>query len=153
MENFLNYALSFVSNNSKLENSSDISGGLTEKSGYDYFMQYFRGYVTIICISLGIVGNILSLIIFPRCVNKSAASVMYLTCLAFTDLCCLIFYGLTEWIRSGAKDVLESWDLELLAISPILCKIVRYIGFTSFFLSSWIIISVSYTHLTLPTKA
>jgi hypothetical protein len=58
--------------------------------------KYFMGFVII----NGILGNILSIIVFARCKKRDVVTVTYLTPLAYADLIILL-YGAYSWILMG----------------------------------------------------
>ncbi|XP_064623706.1 growth hormone secretagogue receptor type 1-like [Lineus longissimus] len=106
------------------------------------FVAYFGGYLTILTILLGVVGNIISLIIFIRQRKKDSASAIYLGCLAVTDLGNLIS-GIIFWAHQSLYYMsFGAYNIPY-AYTDLGCKILCYAWYNFMFLSGWIIIAFS----------
>ncbi|GFO01723.1 C-c chemokine receptor type 1 [Plakobranchus ocellatus] len=100
----------------------------------------FYSYVTPIVLAVGLGGNLLSLIVFlSRNMRKLSAS-KYLAALSVSDICALIFYVLTDWLRRGLPNYpgsIQSYFLE----EEGTCQVLTYLGYVSRFISAWIIVT------------
>ncbi|GFR93816.1 C-C chemokine receptor type 1 [Elysia marginata] len=98
----------------------------------------FYSYVTPVVLAVGLGGNLLSLIVFlSRNMRKLSAST-YLAALSVSDICALIFYVLTDWLRRGLPQYPGSPQSSFLEDEGP-CQIITYLGYVSRFISAWII--------------
>lgn len=124
--NYDNFLLSFGT----LNNSTEISHvGLV-----------FFTYLTPIIFIVGIVGNVLSLMVFvTKNMRKLSASV-YLAALSTADLLALIFFVLIEWVKRGLREEFRSNIAEFLDVNGI-CQLTMFLSYASRFLSTWLVAS------------
>ena len=108
--------------------------------------QYVTGYGPFILSTLGIVGNIFSILIFllPRYRRQSCH--FYLLSLALSDLCFLIIHLLEDTFRNH-NQLYQSHINFLDRSSTIICIIVQYARNTARSLSSWIIVAFTIERL------
>jgi hypothetical protein len=105
--------------------------------------RYLHGYVIIIVILGGIVGNILSIIIFSRCKTKDVMTVTYFMPLAFADTVGLLYGGI-DWLSRGLDEVSHhQYSYRPLHSSEAACKIVRYMYRVATCMSSYIVVLFS----------
>jgi thyrotropin-releasing hormone receptor len=105
------------------------------------YFQYFVGVV----ILLGLIGNILSIIVFWRCRSKDHVTVTYLAPLAAADLGAL-FYGAYTWIVNGVLGKTNGYYFFEDHFSPgahLLCKLFRYQHRVCSCISSYLILLFS----------
>jgi gastrin-releasing peptide receptor len=104
----------------------------------------FRGYIGVVVIIIGILGNLISVWIFPKFVRRDAAVSQYLFCLSLADLASLL-RGLVEWLFTGLADVTGgSLRIDLMSTSLAACKGIEYIGVIAQSLSSYILVVFSF---------
>ncbi|RUS70717.1 hypothetical protein EGW08_021521 [Elysia chlorotica] len=100
----------------------------------------FYSYVTPVVLAVGLVGNLLSLVVFlSRNMRKLSAST-YLAALSVSDICALVFYVLTDWLRRGLPQFPGSPQSSLLEDEGP-CQVLTYLGYVSRFISAWIIVT------------
>ncbi|KAK3786856.1 hypothetical protein RRG08_030903 [Elysia crispata] len=100
----------------------------------------FYSYVTPVVLAVGLVGNLLSLIVFlSRNMRKLSAST-YLAALSVSDICALVFFVLTDWLRRGLPHYPGSPQSSFLEDEGP-CQILTYLGYVSRFISAWIIVT------------
>ncbi|CAG5133303.1 unnamed protein product [Candidula unifasciata] len=100
--------------------------------------QGFYTYVTPIVFTVGIIGNILSLMVFmSRNMRKLSAST-YLAALSISDTCALVFYVLVDWLRRGLP-YLPGQQATTFLEDQGLCQMQTYLSYVSRFVSAWII--------------
>jgi hypothetical protein len=103
--------------------------------------KYIMGFAIII----GILGNILSIVVFARCKKRDMVTVTYLTPLAYADLITLL-YGAYSWLVNGLFGETAGYffiEPRFSLIPLILCKCVSYIYRTSSCVSSYILVLFS----------
>jgi hypothetical protein len=113
-----------------------------------YFIQqlldFSQAYVMVVVLSLGIVGNTLSFVIFFRVRKRADACVQYLSCLAISDTGIILIVGVTDWIAFGLKHITNGlYDFNLLMYSSVSCKVVAGIWHIFEVISAWIIVAFS----------
>lgn len=102
--------------------------------------QSFYTYVTPVVLTVGIAGNVLSLIVFlTRNMRKLSAST-YLAALSISDICALFFYVLTDWLRRGFPYFPGQPKAVFLEDDGV-CQIQMYLSYVSRFISAWIIVT------------
>jgi hypothetical protein len=103
-------------------------------------------YILGVVITLGIFGNILSIVVFLRCKRKDLVTVTYLTPLAMADLGTLL-YGAYTWLVSGVLGRSSGYFFfdDPFSLGPqIFCKAIGYIYRTSSCISSYLIVMFSF---------
>ncbi|XP_060588697.1 lysophosphatidic acid receptor 6-like [Ruditapes philippinarum] len=89
-----------------------------------------------IIISVGLIGNILTLIILLRHGRKLSSTAVFLLTLTISDTLFLLNAPLRHWI-------LAMWDEDVRHISEIGCKFSVYLTYSSLQLSSWVLVAVT----------
>ncbi|XP_045159566.2 cysteinyl leukotriene receptor 2-like [Mercenaria mercenaria] len=89
-----------------------------------------------IIISIGTVGNILTVIILLRYMRKISSTAVFLLTLAISDTLFLLNAPLRRWI-------IVIWDKDVRYISELGCKFSVYLTYSSLQLSSWILVAVT----------
>jgi len=108
--------------------------------------QYLSIYGPFILTTLGIIGNILSILIFLSPRYRRQSSHFYLLCLALSDLCFLIINLFEDTFRNHNQ--LYKSRINFLDRSPsIICIFVEYARNFTRLLSSWIIVSFTIERL------
>jgi hypothetical protein len=108
--------------------------------------QYMSIYVPFVLTTLGIIGNILSILIFLSPRYRRQSSHFYLLSLALSDLCFLIINLIEDTFRNH-NELYHSRINILDRSSPIICILVEYARNTTRLLSSWIIVSFTIERL------
>jgi hypothetical protein len=135
-----------------MELSSQLHSTLTEEGKISSLLNiisklttYTNKYVMGFVIILGILGNILSIVVFGRCKRRDLVTVTYLTPLAYADLVTLI-YGAYTWIVTGVLEQSIGYffiEPRVSLVPQILCKSIRYVYRTSSCVSSYILVLFS----------
>lgn len=102
--------------------------------------QGFYTYVTPFVLATGIIGNILSLVVFMSKNMRKLSASTYLAALSISDICALFFYVFVDWLRRGLPHLpgrLEATFLE----GHGLCQLQTYLSYISRFVSAWIIVT------------
>ncbi|XP_074655690.1 putative G-protein coupled receptor 139 [Tubulanus polymorphus] len=98
-------------------------------------------YVHPVTVVIGIFGNVVSLIVFPRLWRRiDSASVQYLFLLACTDTCVLFSMGILWWLDHLL--IVVGTPVHIL-VTNFLCKTTVYLWWGAAWLSAWIILSFS----------
>lgn len=109
---------------------------LTEESYFDYFDPRFPKWLAIIMLVIGVIGNILSLIVFLSTQMKNNSVFTYLAYLSVVDLF-VITLGLGDIIIiSYFKFVIRNYSIYL-------CRLHTFMAYFSSHLSSFLLASVS----------
>lgn len=91
-------------------------------------------------LTVGILGNLVSLRVFlSRSMRKLSAST-YLAALSTSDILALIFYVLVEWLRWGLPQLNHGQQLDVLNSAGV-CQVLFYFSYVSRFLSAWFIVT------------
>lgn len=102
--------------------------------------QKFYIYFTPFILSVGIIGNSLSLTVFmSRSMRRLSAS-HYLAALSLADITALIFYVCVDWLKRGLSLWPRGEYIHLLHMEGF-CQIFMYLGYVSRFLSAWIVVA------------
>ncbi|XP_060555197.1 C-C chemokine receptor type 1-like [Ruditapes philippinarum] len=96
-------------------------------------------YITPIIFVIGVVGNILSLLVFRSKKMRKLSASLYLAALSMSDISSLTFYVLVEWLRRGLKHISPETDVSFLNRHG-LCQLLLYMAYISRLMSSWIIV-------------
>ena len=94
-------------------------------------------YVTPVILTIGVIGNSLSLNVFLSKNLRGISASAYLAALSATDLLTLAFYVTVEWLRRGLVYINPDAKVAFLEYNGI-CQIIMYLSYVSRFLSSWI---------------
>ena len=98
--------------------------------------KYILLYVPPILIFCGIIGNIISLVIWTRRSMRKFSTYFYLAVLASADIFVLLVGLLRLWIGElTGHDVRDTHDIT--------CKLFTWLGYTSSDFSAWLIIAVT----------
>ena len=89
-----------------------------------------------ILIVVGTLGNILSILVLTRRSLRKSTTALYLTFLAFSDLCVLYTGLLRQWL-------IYLFEYDVRHVSTAGCKIHIWLLYTSLDFSAWIIIAVT----------
>ncbi|KAH3818402.1 hypothetical protein DPMN_120014 [Dreissena polymorpha] len=99
----------------------------------------FFTYVTPVIAAFGVVGNIVSLMVFLSKNMRKLSASMYLIALAISDIMALVFYVLPEWLKHG-EPLLSGYRWPPLLQQNGVCQSVLYIQYIARFLSSWFVV-------------
>ena len=100
----------------------------------------FYTYSVPVILTIGILGNAVSLRVFlSRNMRKLSAST-YLAALSTSDIAALVFYVLMEWLRWGLPQPNHDEQLDVLNSAGI-CQVLIYFSYVSRFLSAWFIVT------------
>jgi hypothetical protein len=95
-------------------------------SDLDLVIGYFRAYIIGALIVYGIIGNILSALVFYRRRNNEDGWTWYLFWLAIADTGCLLSTGLPEWASLGLYFATNGQTyFPLLTLSDVSCRLLR----------------------------
>ena len=86
-------------------------------------------------IVLGVIGNILSLLVWVKIRRCRTSTACFLACLAIADLLSLV-YGLNFWLVYVV-------DIDLRFTSSFSCKFLVYLNFAAQYASAWIVVLVT----------
>ncbi|CAF2526760.1 unnamed protein product [Rotaria sp. Silwood2] len=125
---------------------SNQSNNITAISTLVAFEQYMSIYGPFVLTSLGIIGNILSILIFLSPRYRRQSSHFYLLSLAISDLC-FLFINLIEDTFRNHNELYQSRINILDHSSSIICIFVQYARNTTRLLSSWIVVSFTIERL------
>jgi hypothetical protein len=93
-------------------------------------------YLFPVILVLGTTGNCLSMLVLRRRAMRRGCSSVYLTSLAAVDTIVLYVSGFKSWIRVQTQ-------FELMHVSDVMCRLVKYSFFSSSFLAAWIVVAVT----------
>lgn len=93
-------------------------------------------YLFPVILLLGTTGNCLSMVVLRRRAMRRGCSSVYLTSLAAVDTVVLYVSGLKTWVRIQTK-------FELMHVSDMTCRLVKYSFFSSSQLAAWIVVAVT----------
>lgn len=108
--------------------------------------QYMSIYGPLVLTTLGIIGNILSILIFLSPRYRRQSSHLYLLFLAISDLC-FLYINLIEDTFRNHNELYRSRINILDHSSTIVCILVQYARNTTRLFSSWIIVSFTIERL------
>jgi hypothetical protein len=122
----------------------------TYQPGYDVHLQhilgilkYIQAYVMLIVLSLGVLGNSISFVIFLRARKRANANVQYLCCLAVSDNGVICTLGLVNWLKEGLPQISNGlYYFDIIGISTS-CKPMFAAMFVFQCISAWIIVAFS----------
>ncbi|UJR29960.1 hypothetical protein I4U23_017507 [Adineta vaga] len=126
--------------------SALINGTSNKMSTLIAIEQYMSIYGPFVLTTLGIIGNILSILIFLSPRYRRQSSHFYLLSLALSDLCFLIINLIEDTFRNH-NELYHSRINILDRSSTIICILVQYARNTTRLLSSWIIVAFTIERL------
>ncbi|KAH3693255.1 B1 bradykinin receptor-like [Dreissena polymorpha] len=88
-----------------------------------------------ILITIGTIGNAMTIFVLLR-QKKMTSTAVFLCALALSDTLILFSAPMPRW-------VLEIWGVDLWGISNLGCKTIPYLAYSSFQISSWLIVAVT----------
>jgi len=97
-------------------------------------------YLFPVILILGTSGNCLSMVVLRRRAMRRGCSSVYLTSLAAVDTIVLYISGFKSWIRIQTQ-------FELMHVSDLICRIIKYTFFSSTHLAAWIVVAVTVERL------
>ncbi|XP_052762219.1 thyrotropin-releasing hormone receptor-like [Mya arenaria] len=100
---------------------------------------YFFTYFTPIIFAIGVVGNIISLIVFLSKNMRKLSASMYLAALSTSDLLALLFYVLPEWLKHGFS-LVPGHQQALFLQQNGTCQGLLYLQYIARFLCSWFVV-------------
>ena len=121
-------------------NQLDRSDSINDISAIVAVEQYLSTYGSLVLTAYGIIGNILSILIFLSPQYHRQSSHFYLLSLAVSDLCFLYIYLIEDTFRSH-NELYRSRINVLDRSSSMICILVQYARNTTRLLSSWIIVA------------
>ena len=127
-------------NNNYTNNNLNTNDNITKMSTLVIVEQYMSIYGPFILTTFGIIGNVLSILIFLSPRYRRQSSHFYLLSLALSDLCFLIINLIEDTFRNH-NGLYQSHINILDRSSPIICIFVQYARNATRLLSSWIIVS------------
>ena len=133
------------SNHSASLNCSDEDRRLLETiydhpiSSHATDAELFFTYFTPIIFLIGIVGNVLSLIVFVSKNMRKLSASIYLAALSISDLMALFFYVLPEWLKHGLP-LLPGHHAAIFLQEHGICQMLLYLQYIARFLSSWLVV-------------
>jgi hypothetical protein len=133
-------------NDNYTENSLTKNDSINTMSTLVIVEQYMSIYGSFVLTTLGVIGNILSILIFLSPRYRRQSSHFYLLSLALSDLCFLIINLLEDTFRNH-NELYQSRINILDRSSPIICIFIQYARNTTRLLSSWIIVSFTIERL------
>ena len=116
--------------------STDAYTPLSTPGQFHYVTLMIWTVVPPLIISLGTIGNGLTILIILRQKAKLTSTSLYLFSLALSDLLLLYTSPLRLWI-------LHYWNIDVRNFSEISCKIHSYLTYVSVHLSSWLLVAVT----------
>ena len=106
-----------------------------QTSAADMFFTYF----TPVIFTIGLIGNVLSLIVFMSKNMRKLSASIYLAALSISDLMALLFYVLPEWLKHGLPYLPGNHAATFLQEHGT-CQLLLYLQYISRFLSSWLVV-------------
>lgn len=132
-----------------ISNHSNMNSNITNRDSSStlvYIERYMSIYGPFILTTLGVIGNILSILIFLSPRYRRQSSHFYLLSLALSDLCFLIINLIEDTFRNH-NDLYKSRINILDRSSTLVCIFVQYARNTTRLLSSWIVVSFTIERL------
>jgi hypothetical protein len=105
--------------------------------------QMFFTYVTPIIFIIGLVGNILSLMVFLTKNMRRLSASLYLAAISSADLMALLFYVLIEWLRRGGLSSTSSHVTVPFLERNGVCHVILFLTYNFRFLSSWLVVCLT----------
>lgn len=141
-------------------NGNIYNSSMLPSSGQDYnqfiytFGELFYAYVTPFIITLGLIGNCLSLSVFVSKAMRKMSASLYLAALSITDTSVLIVFVLFDWLAKGLKHWTGHVTADIINVNGI-CQLFLYFSYTLRFASVWLIVIFTierYIGVCLPLK-
>ncbi|XP_074645826.1 C-C chemokine receptor type 5-like [Tubulanus polymorphus] len=110
-----------------------------QRDNVKLIIDFYRACLYPCIVLMGIGGNALSLIIFPRMKRRDKSTSQYLTLLAASDLVYLLTNALTDsWMNNALHDFTDGRvEFDLLASHVVVCKSFRFFWYISTSTSTW----------------
>ncbi|XP_052777447.1 galanin receptor type 2-like [Mya arenaria] len=121
---------------SQYNTTTTSAGGGYEPGVYEKSREQLWKIVAPIIIVVGIVGNLLSVVVFLRQMRKVTSTVVFLFTLALSDIVILLCGPLRNWIRF-------TWDVDIRLMSDTGCRLQVYVTYLSLHFSSWLLVAVT----------
>jgi hypothetical protein len=122
-----------------LENDSSNSS-----TAFEAMVEYIGGYLSIISIGVGVLGNLLSVVIFTRQRRRDSASALYLGLLAVADTVNLSGFGVPIWVYQGLRFITGgAVNITKEMPNDMMCKFYLYVNRNASFMSAWLIVIYS----------
>jgi hypothetical protein len=103
---------------------------------------FIQGYIVPGLLTIGIIGNALSLVIFIRTSRRADASVQYLSTLAISDTGFIIFLGVADWLTYGLSYVTNgTHSINLFTYSNTSCNLMGFSRHIWEIASAWAIVA------------
>jgi len=122
----------------------------TDDSSYGDFHRTsstFFTYFTPVILTVGLVGNIISLLVFRSSGMRKMSASLYLVSLALVDICVLVGYVLPEWIKHGVANNSPNTSFVFLEVNGV-CQLRMFLAYFSRMASSWIIVAFTVERFT-----
>lgn len=103
----------------------------------------FYAYFTPVILFVGLLGNVLSLLVFLSKNMRGMSASRYLAALSLADLCTLVFYVFCEWLLRGLVFITPGVKVTFLAIEGV-CQAWLYFNYLSRFLSAWLTVCFTF---------
>ncbi|XP_052765174.1 cysteinyl leukotriene receptor 2-like [Mya arenaria] len=100
---------------------------------------HFFTYVTPVILIVGMIGNLLSLIVFVSKNMRKLSASLYLAALSSSDILALLLYVLPEWLKYGLTSFSDHYAVEFHQYNGV-CQIMLYLQYIARFLSSWFVV-------------
>ena len=105
-------------------------------SGAGLFFTYFTPVIFVI----GLVGNVLSLVVFASKNMRKLSASIYLAALSISDLMALLFYVLPEWLKHGLPLLSGNHNATNFLQENGTCQFLLYLQYVIKFLSAWLVV-------------
>jgi hypothetical protein len=129
------------------EQSVTVTAYLLDNSSLQTFLkinEFFTAYIIPVFFFAGLLGNVMSIVVFYKYKKKDIATVQYLTPLSISDASNLILVTLHLWISDGLSIVTNGkYRISFNLYSNVACKAHRFLMDTSQFLSGYILVVFS----------
>ena len=101
---------------------------------------YVIKIVSPILFSLGIVGNLLTILILLKKKNRGTSTAVLLTVLAFSDLVIILTGLFSQWM-----EVMWNWDIR--TVNNVFCKVHVFLTYFSVHFSSWLLCLITFERI------
>ena len=126
--------------NTSVQNDSTVTDNqfstFPEPGHYHFVTLMIWKIIPPIIISLGTMGNCLTVLVILRQKNRITSTSLFLLFLALSDILLLYTSPLRLWIR-------HYWNIDVRNLSEMSCKIHSYLTYVSVHLSSWLLVAVT----------
>ena len=114
----------------------NVSNTTSSLGSYKLAATELYRYLFPLILLLGTTGNCLSMLVLRRSSMRRRCSSVYLTSLAAVDTVVLYVSGFKTWVRLQTS-------FELMHVSDVICRLVKYSFFVSTHLAAWIVVAVT----------